>query len=109
MDKNELLEKIKDIKDLSDARTDLQKLDEILNDGSKFRMQSNKVYHEIADKSDYLPYIVIERTKCKLTYGDIPFEKITNYMARRKIISMLRDAVVAYIVTELEKKVTEDK
>lgn len=109
MDNKELLEIIKDIKDMSDARTDLQKLDEILNDRSKFRMQSNKAYHEIADKLDYLPYIVIERTKCNLTYGDIPFEKITNYMARRKIISMLRDAVVAYIIVELEKKVTEDK
>ena len=109
MDKKELFATIKDIKDLSDARTDLQKLDEILNDGSKFKMQSNKVYHEIADKSDYLPFIVLERTKCKLTYGDIPFEKITNHMARRRIISMLRNAVVAYIVVKLEKKVTEDK
>ena len=34
MDKKELLETIKDIKDLSDARIDLQKLDEILNDGT---------------------------------------------------------------------------
>lgn len=100
---------IKTIIDIKDSRDDLNKLDEILNDTNKFRAHSNKVYHEIADKVDYLPYVIAERAKYKLSYGDIPFENVTNYLARRKIISMLRQAVLAYIEVETGKKVTEDK
>ncbi|MBQ4443685.1 MAG: hypothetical protein II896_03355 [Clostridia bacterium] len=100
---------IKTIKDLKDAKDDLNKMDEILNDTNKFRAHSNKVYHEIADKIEYLPFIAVERAKYKLHYGDIPFENVTNYWARRKIITMLRQAVLAYIEVETGKKVTEDK
>lgn len=100
---------IKAIKDLKDAKEDLSKLDEILNDVDKFRMKSNKVYHEITGKIDYAPYIVAARLKNKLTYGRIPFENITNYMSRREIISALRQAVNAYIAAEVINNATGEK
>lgn len=99
---------IKTIKELKDARDDLRKLEDILNNSTKFRQQSNAIYNEITGKVEYAPYIVVARAGNKLKYGEIPFEKVTNYLARRKIINMLRQAVMAYIADTV-KKATEDK
>lgn len=92
---------IRKIKSIKDANDDLNKLDELLGDTDKFRLHSNRVYDEITRKPEYAPYIVAARAKYKLAYGDTPFKDITNYMARRKIISILREAVIAYIEIEL--------
>lgn len=97
---------IKTIKDLKDARDDLRKLEDILNNSTKFRQQSNTIYNEITGKVEYTPYIVVARAGNNLKYGEIPFEKVTNYLARRKIINMLRQAVMAYIA-DTAKKGTE--
>ena len=94
---------IEEIKKIKDAKDDLEKIDEILGDTDKFRQQANKVYDDITHKLEYAPYITAARLKYKLSYGDIPFKDITNYMARRKIISVLREAVSAYIEIELLK------
>jgi len=100
---------INEAKKLKDAKEDLNKLEGILNDVSKFRAQSNKVYYEISGKTEYASYIVITRAKNELKYGDLPFEKIAKYMIRRKIIEMLRQAVNSYINVELLKKAIDEQ
>ena len=107
MDKKVLVKDSKSIKDISDANNDLRKLEDILNDSTKFRQQSNAVYNEIISKIEYAPYILVARVGNNLKYGNTPFEKVTNYLARRKIINMLRQAVQAYIV-DTAKKEMED-
>ena len=103
------LKDIDNAKKLKEAKEDLNKLEEILDDNSKFRVHSNKIYYEITGKSEYASYIVIERAKNKLKYGDLPFEKIAKYLIRRKIIEMLRQAVNAYINVELLKKIVDEQ
>lgn len=94
----------KKLKDIKDARDDLDIIDDILGNVDKFRLQSNKVYDDITHKARYAPYIAAARVKYQLPYGNIAFKAITNYMARRKIISALREALIAYIEVEVIKK-----
>ena len=91
---------IEKIKKIEDAKKDLDKLDEILSDSTKFRQQSNKVYDDITHKLEYEFYIAAARLKYKLANGNMRFKDIPNYWARRKIIGVLREAVSAYIAVE---------
>lgn len=104
MDNEKTTETIKAAKDIIDASGDIQKIDEILADSQKFRQKSNQVYHEIVSKTDYAPYIAVART----ANNHVPFEKITEYAMRRKIMGVLRKAVIAY-TADTAKKATEDK
>lgn len=108
MDNEKTTETIKAAKDIIDASGDIQKIDEILADSQKFRQKSNQVYHEIVSKTDYAPYIAVARTANNLKPGNVPFEKITEYAMRRKIMGVLRKAVIAY-TADTAKKATEDK
>ena len=97
MDNEKITKTAKAAKDVLDANEDIQKINEILADSQKFRQKSNNVYHEIVSKVEYAPYIALARTANNLKPGNVPFEKITEYAMRRKIISVLREAVIAYI------------
>ena len=97
MDNEKIAKTAKAAKDVLDATGDIQKINEILADSQKFRQKSNNVYHEIVSKVEYAPYIALARTANNLKPGNVPFEKITEYAMRRKIISVLREAVIAYI------------
>lgn len=99
---------IKEIKDIEDAEKDLDKLDEILNDVDKFRLQSNRVYYKITRNTKYTNYIAEAGVLYKLPVGNMRFEDITHYLTRRKAIKMLRHAVNEYLIFEA-KKATEDK
>lgn len=107
--KNEKIAKTaKAAKDMLNAAEDIQKINEILADSQKFRQKSNHVYCEIVSKAEYAPYIALARTANNLKPGNVPFEKITEYAMRRKIIGVLREAVIAY-EADTAKKATEDK
>lgn len=100
----EITKEIKTVKNLKDANDDLRKLDEILEDSHKFRQQSNTVYHRIVGNPEYSQYIAIARETNKIKPGNTSFEKVSDYVLRRKIISMLRQAVSAYIIAEITKQ-----
>ena len=95
---------IKKVKDLKDAKDDLKKLDEILQETHKFRQQSNQVYHRIVDNPEYFQYIEAARAANRIKVGNTSFENVLNYVLRRKIIGMLRQAVCAYIADNVEQE-----
>ena len=100
----EISKRIKAAKHLKDANDDLQKLDEILQDSHKFRQQSNQVYHRIVDNPEYFQYIETARAANRIKVGNTSFENVLNYVLRRKIIGMLRQAVCAYIADNVEQE-----
>ena len=100
----EISKEIKTVKNLKDANDDLRKLDEILEDSHKFHQQSNTVYHRIVGNPEYSQYIAVARVTNKIKPGNTPFEKVSDYVLRRKIIGMLRQAVNAYIIAEVTKQ-----
>ena len=100
----DISKQIKAVKNLKDANDDLRKLDEILQDSHKFRQQSNTVYRKIVGNPEYSKCIAAARVKNKIKPGNTSFENVLDFVLRRKIISMLRQAVIAYIADNMEQE-----
>lgn len=97
-------------KKISDARTDIEKLNKAIVDHPYGSKQRN-LYYKISANTDYSPFIISLKTARKLI-GNLAFESL-NYGMQRTVLIMLRDAVQLFIdakaVNEVVKEITDDK
>jgi hypothetical protein len=89
-------------KKLSDAKKDIDKINEVLSDTSiSFHKRANVLYKEITKNIDYAPYILTARVARNMV-GDIPFSQLKFY-DKRRVLDMVHDAITAYML-----KLTEE-
>lgn len=103
-------ETIEFAKKISDAHTDIEKLNKAIADHPYGNKQRN-LYYKISANADYSPFIISLKAARKL-FGNLSFESL-NYNMQRAVLVMLRDAVQLFIdakaVNEVVKEITDVK
>ena len=90
------------IKKLKDAEDTVRRIDDLLSDSNLFRHQVDSLYDKISRNMDYAPFIATAKVVSGIS-GDIPFKQL-QYLPKRNALIMIRDAIKAYIASELTKK-----
>ncbi len=92
--------------EISDAEDDICKIESILND-PQFNAKATRLYEELIDKKDYLPYIgtlkVSRRMVGKQSFGSL------SYLQKRNALILIRDAIKLYIAQKIEDKTQSEK
>ena len=94
-------------KKLKDANSDIDKINEILDDTSLFHHKADDLYNELSKNTDYAPYIFAAKT-AKGMIGNIPFRDLKHYQ-KRNVFAMIREAITTYIAKELTDKIRGDE
>ena len=94
-------------KKLKDANSDIDKINEILDDTSLFHHKADDLYNELSKNTDYEPYIFAAKT-AKGMIGNIPFRDLKHYQ-KRNVFAMIREAITTYIAKELTDKIRGDE
>lgn len=102
-------ETIEFAKKISDARTDIEKLNKAIVD-HPYGHKQHDIFYKISSNADYSPFIKTLKEARKLS-GYMSFESL-RYNMQRTVLIMLRDAVQLFIdektVNEVVKEITDD-
>lgn len=97
-------------KKISDARTDIEKLNKAIVD-HPYGHKQHDIFYKISSNADYSSFIKTLKEARNLS-GSLPFESL-KYNMQRTVLIMLRDAVQLFIdaktVNEVVKEITDDK
>lgn len=99
---DELLHAIDKAKKIKDAEDTINKVSELINNPQLLRRYADQLYYEISKNIDYTPFIRKIKHARGMS-GNIPFANLP-YKPKLNALMMIRDAIKAYIASELTKK-----
>lgn len=94
-------------KKMKEANSDIEKINEILDDTSLFHHKADDLYNELSKNFDYATYIFAAKS-AKGMLGNIPFRDLKHYQ-KRNVFAMIREAITTYIAKELTDKIRGDE
>ena len=94
------------IKKIKEANDDIDKLNELLNNVSKFHKNANDLFEKINSKIDYIVYINALKIQNNMN-GKVPFHAL-SYKDKILVFKMLIDAINNYKQYIIMKNIEEN-
>lgn len=85
---------IEKLKKIADANKDIDIINELLQDMSKFRKKANSLFEKIDKNIDYKKYIIALKS-AKGMNGNLQFKDL-HFMGQIKVFQMFREAITMY-------------